>query len=221
MDLWIIFDIVVALIFIIIVCNSIKKGFIKASYSILSIILTIVLMMTFQNTICEYIRTSPVGKSIEEKVLTIVSDSVNITPENSLENEIALPQFIKNFTKDYDDKILSVKDDIINDTAKTLTISIISVLSLIILYILIRLILFLLLKVLNIVFSLPVLNSVNKLGGALIGVVNSLFLVYILCTLLFLFTPSKHTQTVNTAISNTYITHYFYDNNLLLKLFLK
>ncbi len=221
MDLWIIFDIVVALIFVLIVCNCIKKGFIKASYSILSIILTIILMLSFQNTICEYIRTSPVGQNIEEKVLTILSDSVNINTENTSENETSLPQFLQNFTKDYDDKIQSVKDDFIEDTAKTLTDSIISVLSLIVLYILIRLVLFVLLKVLNIVFSLPVLNSVNKLGGALIGIANALFIVYILCALLFLFTPSNYTQTVNTAISNTYITNYFYDNNLLLKLFLK
>ena len=99
--------------------------------------------------------------------------------------------------------------------------SVLGIIALILLYIAIRLFLFVLFKILSLIFELPLLKSLNKIAGAAIGVVNALFAVYLITAVLGLFLSGDVALTVQEAISKTYITKYFYENNLLLNIFIK
>ena len=222
MQLWLIFDAVIVLIFVICILYSMKQGFVKSSSAILSIVLTIILMFAFQDSISTYLKNSQFGKDINEKItqaLTQQNQDVEIE-ENEDSEDFGLPMFFGTMLKDTEEKIENVKNDLITQAAESATSSLINILSIIILYIAIRIALFFLLKIINLVFKLPVLKSINKLAGALVGAINALFIVYILCAGLIWFVPNDSSETIKEAVSKTYITQYFYNNNKLLDLFM-
>ena len=133
-----------------------------------------------------------------------------------------------NSSPSFIDKLIEQKSQELQDAQKSftdalseqITDSVLGLIAIIFLYIAIRLFLFMLFKILGLVFELPLLRSVNKLAGALIGIVNALFIVYILTGAMVLFLPADVSRTVQEAVSQTYITKYFYENNILLKLFI-
>lgn len=224
MHLWLIFDCIIIAVFTVCIISARKKGFIRSSGAVVSIILTILLMLVFQDSICAYIKNSSIGDKIKETVVNTLSerkDEADTSEEDeSIAERLGLPEF---FTKGISEKtgeIENIKQEIIEKTADNITSSVINVLSVVILYFLIKLLLAILLKCLDVIFKLPILNSVNKLLGVIIGAVNALFIIYILCTLLIWFVPKDSTELIKNTIEQTYITKYFYENNLLLKLFM-
>ncbi len=222
MSLWLIFDLVIILIFAICIIHSMRQGFVKASSAILSIILTIVMMFAFQDSINEYLKNSQFGKTVNEKITEALTKQNTEEPkeEEVKENNFGLPLFFSSIAKDTEEKIESVKNDLIKEAAERTTASVINILSIVILYIAIRILLFFGLKIINMIFKLPLLKSVNKLAGAAIGFVNALFIVYILCAGLIWFVPNNNSEIIKDTIEDTYITKYFYNNNMLLELFM-
>ncbi len=226
MYLWILFDVIVLAVFIIcIVCAS-KKGFIRASYGIVSIILTMVLMLVFQDSITNAVKESAFGKNIETKIEQALLQNLSKseeenTGEETEENKLGLPDFFNNLIVDKTEIIEETKNNIVSETAQSIAASIINIVSIIVLYFIIRLVLFLVLKIADAVFKLPLLKTVNRLGGIILGMINALFIVYILCAALIWFIPGDSTGEINESINQTYITKYFYNDNLLLKIFMK
>lgn len=224
MPLWIIFDLVILAIFVICVAHSMRQGFVKASSAILSIVLTIILMFAFQDSINTYLKESQFGKDINEKITEALMQKSSEEPEEvddeKKTSEFGLPLFFGDIIGDTQEKLETAKNDLIKEAAESTTASVINILSIVILYIAIRILLFFGLKIVNLIFKLPLLKSVNKLAGAAIGIVNSLFIVYILCAGLIWFVPNDSSKIVEEAISQTFITQYFYNNNMLLELFI-
>ena len=225
MYLSLIIDAAVILIFVICINRSMKKGFIKASGALLSVVLTFVLMFMFNDAMHDKIENSAVGETIKERITASVSLSVEKEPpeatgEQALESA-GVPGFISKLIPKTAEKIKDTKQELIEKTSESLTSSAINILSVIILYIIVRIALFVILRILNAVFRLPGLNSVNRLLGALIGIVHALFIVYVICAVMVWFVPAKNAQTVNDAVSRSYITKYFYNDNLLVKPFIR
>ena len=151
MYLWILFDVIVLAVFIIcIVCAS-KKGFIRASYGIVSIILTMVLMLVFQDSITNAVKESAFGKNIETKIEQALLQNLSKseeenTGEETEENKLGLPDFFNNLIVDKTEIIEETKNNIVSETAQSIAASIINIVSIIVLYFIIRLVLFLVLK---------------------------------------------------------------------------
>ena len=224
MYLWILMDVAVLAVFIISIVLASKKGLVRASYGIVSIILTLVLMLVFQDNITQAIKESAFGKNIELKIEQTLMENLSEdegSEAEEKESNSSLPSFLDKFIIDKSEVIEETKNNIVTETAQSISASIINIVSIIVLYFLIRLVLFLILKITDAVFKLPVLKTVNKLGGVILGVINALFIVYILCALLIWFIPGDSTGEINETINRTYVTKYFYNDNLLLKFFMK
>lgn len=222
MYLWLVFDLAIILIFAICVIHSMRQGFVKASSAILSIVLTIILMFAFQDSINSYLKNSQFGEELNNKIisaLTKQNEDKQVKSEEEI-NELGLPLFFSDVAKDTEGKIENFKNDLILEAAQSTTASIINILSIVILYVGIRILLFFGLKIINMIFKLPVLKSINKLAGAAIGVVNALFVIYIICAAMIWFVPNNNSQLIKETIDNTYITKHFYNNNMLLELFM-
>jgi len=223
MYLWLIFDIAVIAVFAFSVYRAVKSGMINASKSILSIILTVIIMSSSHAYITAWFKTSGLGDTISGEVSRMVEKKYTETIPYGQDNEDK-----SNSSPSFIDKLIEQKSQELQDTQKSftdalseqITDSVLGLIAIIFLYIAIRLFLFVLFKILGLVFELPLLRSVNKLAGALIGIVNALFIVYILTGAMVLFLPADVSKTVQEAVSQTYITKYFYENNILLKLFI-
>lgn len=211
-----IFDIVIVAIFALCILHSMRQGFIKSVSAIVSIVLTVVLMFAFQDSINSYLRESDFGITINEKIEdALLEDGFDEEGTNEIEN-LELPEFLNPIIEEAQEKVTDTKNSLLEEVAKGITTALINVLSILLLFVIVKVFLFFTIKALNIIFKLPLLKSVNKIAGVAVGAVKALFIIYILCAGLIWFGPND----VTSAIGNTFIAQYFYNNNLLLDLFM-
>lgn len=221
MYLSIIFDLVIVGIFVFCIYSCAKKGLVGSSYKIASLVLTIVLMLMFQDTICTQVKNSPLGEKINQTVSEALSEKVEESTQEEQKQGflegLGLPGVYLSMFDNSQAEIEKTKNQIISEITESICASVINIISVIILYIAVRILLFIFFKVTNLVLKLPVLKTFNKLLGAVFGVIQALLVVYILCAVLMWFVPAKHSEGVVGAIEESVVTEYFYNNNMILK----
>lgn len=218
MYLWLLFDIIVVLIFILSIRRCVKSGMINASKSILSIVLTIVIMSSCHAYITAWFKTSAIGEQISTKISQMIEVKYDNTATSGQQNN--LPGFLDEFITNKTQELTSIQESFTKTLSEQITDIILSIIAIISLYIAVRIFLWVFLKVLSLIFELPILKSVNKILGAFIGVINALFIIYVITAILVLFISGDMSATIADNMSKTYIAKYFYENNLLLKLFI-
>ena len=82
-------------------------------------------------------------------------------------------------------------------------------------FLVISLILHIIGGILNGIFSLPVLNLFNRVGGAALGAVQGIFVVWIIFLVLSLFWDTSWAQSGVNMVKENPVTSYLYENNLL------
>ena len=69
----------------------------------------------------------------------------------------------------------------------------------------------------DIINKLPVIGGINRLGGALIGVVKAVIVMFLLCTIVAVLIPvfavQKNPTFTNTTVNSTYVFKYIYNIN--------
>lgn len=222
-----------ALVLVILFCIilSAKKGFIKASRSIITLVLTVTLLASMQSVMLEFLQSSPLGDNIKRMVSENVTktyqkeqlpeDADTTDTEKSLMicEALSLPDFLSNSIEDSIKQMSEIKNNVMEVVTDSITRLIMQVIALLLLFVLVRIFVFLVVKLLESLFGLPWLKTVNKTLGACVGVVNAMLLVYIICGAVSLFTPMDNLAGVNQAVDATMVVKYFYNNNLLLSLF--
>lgn len=212
-----------------------KRGFLKSSYNVLSLVISALLIVTLMQPFTDYLISSRLGETVREKVEERVMGTAEKEFDNIEDKEDAdtaqkvgemmgLPMFLMDFLDDKLEKqtqaVETMKNDALAVLTDTLTEAVLKIISIILLFALVRLGVFLLLQMLEAVFKLPVLNGINSFLGMLIGAVNGLLIVYLACALLTLLAPTESQSMIGNAVDGTLLMKYFYNNNLLIELFI-
>ena len=111
-----------------------------------------------------------------------------------------------------------IKNNVMEVITDSLTLLIMRIIALILLFILVRIFVFLAVKILESLFGLPGLKTINKTLGAVIGIVNALLVIYIICGAVSLFTPTDKLAVISETLNQTVLLGYLYNHNLLLGL---
>ena len=90
--------------------------------------------------------------------------------------------------------------------------------SFIIVFIVVLVICYILRMVLNLVFDLPILHSINKIGGVAAGLIKSLLSIWIILALVSIVSPIPMFDGVINLIKNTTVTNFLYTNNILVNI---
>lgn len=224
MDLWLIFDLTVLAIFAFCILFAYKRGFMKSSYTIISLIATIVLVFLFRTPFEAFIEQSSFGQNLRENITLQVGKTTEEQTEDENAAEVSesmgFPKFLQDSIQKQADAAADSAADFVNSVSQSITTSVIQLIAVVLLFVIIRIGVFIILKVLDALFKLPVLNFVNKTAGILVGILNALLLVYIISAAIVLFAPAEKRTQVQDAMAKTYIAHYFYDNNVLMHLFM-
>lgn len=212
-----------------------QRGFLKSSYNILSFIITAVLILTMSDPFCRYLSESPFGDTVRERVSEKVTGAAKEQEDDIRDSEDAetaekvgqmmgLPDFLMKFLDDKLEKQTEAVETMKNNALDTLTDAVsemvIRIASIILLFVIVRIGVFLLLKLLELLFSMPGLNKINAFFGMLAGAVNGLLIVYIICAVLTLLVPAANISSITQASDSTVLFKYFYNNNLLIELFI-
>lgn len=230
-----IFDLVLIGIITASVLVAKRRGFLKSSYTVLSLIISAVLIVTLQQPFTEYLSSSALGQTVRDKVQlqvmgTVEEEMPEIKGEEDSETAVkvgemmGLPSFLMDFLDEKLQKqteaVETMKNDALVVLTDTVTEVILKIASIILLFLAVRLGVFLLLRLLDIIFKLPLLSGVNSFLGMIVGALNGLLIVYIICAVLTLLAPTESLSEISRIVDETLIVKYFYDNNLLIEMFI-
>lgn len=225
-------DILLIAIILYFVAAAAKKGFIRASRNIVALILTALLITSLQPVVLNFLQQSTLGdnikimvsknvtKTYEKEQLPQDADTSDTEQSLLICEAMSLPSFLSDSIESSIKQMSEIKNNVMEVITDSISQLILRLISILLLFLAVRIFVFLILKLLESLFGLPGLKTVNRTLGAVIGTVNALLAVYIICGLVSLLTPTDKLEAVKTAIDSTYLLKYFYENNLLLSLFI-
>lgn len=222
-----ILDLIAAAIVVLSFIVNLRRGLVKSVWKITALVLTIVLVIALKTPVVNYLA----GTDMANRIYKSVSDSLTAELENPL-NEVntdeeaaqsgtippyLMEQMLKTVNSD-SDNINSAIEKGMDELARRLTMLMLKIIAVIGLFIIIRILLMAVFIVLDGASKLPVIGHANALLGGILGIINALAIIYIVCAVLSLLSVSSDIQNL---INQSYIVKYFYNYNILLQLIMK
>ncbi|ONI44927.1 hypothetical protein AN641_05445 [Candidatus Epulonipiscioides gigas] len=211
-------DLVVVLFIVILGLVYLKKGLVLAIYGFLSIIFSYIIAILFYPVIANYIKLTTIDENIKEAIHSFainleLAQDIHTQAEIIREKLTLLPEsFLQTITLTAQENNLNIIDYL------TILLSdlIINIISILILFIATKFILFIIKQVLTLFINLPVIKTLDRMGGLLLGLVQSLFWIWMFCLIIPFFVNDSSFPTFTALFEQSRITKWFYDNNLIL-----
>lgn len=222
-------DAITVIVFALFVLTNYKKGLLSSVFETIGIIASMVLSSLIAPPVANFIYNNAVAPSLIhniEHALKSVSGSSSTAEEVSAIFD-QLPQFVENGLS-----ALGIsKENIlyhasqtgldlphaVESMAKPVFLNFITVVCSAILFVVIMLILLAVIKFLTKSLNLVGLGFLNRIGGAVVGIVKSVFLFMILAFVIYICVsvmPTEAAETVYGQIESTTIFKYFFDINI-------
>ena len=198
-----IIDIIVIAIIALSAFLGYKKGLVSILVSFAGMIIAIVLAFILQGPVADFLYNTPIGSSIEQGVTKVIEE--NVQEENNNDNENFITKILNSNENSQD----------INKAAESLTKYILKGISFVGILILVFIICYILQMVLNLVFDLPLLNSVNRLGGIGLNVIKTLIKLWVLLAIISFISAIPIVKPVVDVINDSMLVKLLYDNNFL------
>lgn len=175
-----------------------KKGLIKLSIQLCATIISIIIIILVYKPVSNFIiNTTNIDETIENVLLEKATELMQGNDENSKQ-------------------VLEItQNQMLPETARTLSVNIVQGLVMILLYIIIRIALRFVTALADLMAKLPIINQFNKLGGVIYGILRGVLIVYIVLLLVNLIGEINKENTVYTAVEESYIGNLMSDNNIL------
>lgn len=207
---------------------GIKRGMIKMAFSLVSMIVVIILVNVLTPPTKELLKQTPIYTQINESIEAYVEDNMKSATEELTEtgvnaqkqiiNGLPLPNYIteslieNNNEEQYEALEVSTFAEYI---AASLSNTVLSVVTYILLFIVISILIRVLIHVLDIIAKLPLLRTFNMAGGAVIGFVEGILIVWLACIIVTAFSTTAWGQATCQAIRDNGMLSFIYDNNVL------
>ena len=210
----IILDIILVAIIALNVFICYKKGLVKLAVGLIAFFVAIIVAMALCKPVSNLIaEKTQLDEKIEETI--IKNFSVEVTEEDESETDEG---FMKYMEKYVDDSINKTRNEIVLEASSVVSMKLINICAFIGIFIIARLVLILLTFVADIIMSLPILKQFNKAGGIIYGLIKALLIIYVLLAIAFFIVYTTGATGLGDAIANSFITKFFYNNNLLLSI---
>jgi uncharacterized membrane protein required for colicin V production len=221
------------LIVVILMINGIhgwQRGFILTIFSMMSFLIAGLIAKIYHPVLSDYILRNPrififlqemVGKKVET-ASAMEGSTIGAEANHNIFDVLKLPKglgelLMKSETmQDYSARAMEGVQSYIADVLTRMFIDLISIL---ILFMVVKLVLNLLAHVLHGIASLPILNSVNHLGGLSVGVAKGLLIVFIFLTLITPFTAMTEQSIFTEGLEDAVLGKYLYDHNPIIAMF--
>lgn len=209
----IILDLVVLGIILLNVFICYQKGLVKLAVGLVAVFISIILALILYKPVSNLvIEKTEIDDKIEKTIIE------NFTSEQESEAEIDDNGFMKYIEQYVDDAVNKTKNEIVTEAAGTIAVKVINIGVIIAIFVIARLILILLTFITDLITELPIIKQFNDVGGVLYGIIKALLIIYVLLAIAFFIVYISGNNTISEAISNSYITKFFYNNNILLNI---
>ena len=210
----IIIDLIIVGLIAICVIAGYVKGLTGALIKIVSFVLSLVIAFILYIPLSNYIINNT---QIDDMVESSIRNSI-IKDEAETKQEENMPTVITDYiNQQIDEASNTVKENVVNSTAKDVSQTIVRAGTWIVLFIISRIALIVLKYITALIAKLPVIKQFDKLGGIIYGVLEGLVITYFALALISFITPMTRGNLSN-DINKSYIGSSMYNNNLLLKI---
>ena len=128
----------------------------------------------------------------------------------------SLPKGIKEYINKQVNNVNTSKDDAIETISTQLSTDIIMVISFIGTFIVIRIALIVVKIVSKIITKLPIINQADHIGGAVVGAVEGIILVYFIFAIISIISPVLEKTKVLEQIDNSFVGKMMYNDNIIM-----
>lgn len=219
-----ILDLIIIGIILLCIIFGYKRGLVEVAFNLISFIIAIVLSLLLYQPVTNYIIDNT---QFDENIKSIIVNHINPEeiqeqveePEKESDN---LPDIVSNYIgKTISEAATTAKNNATEVVATNLSITVIKIITLILLFIFIRIVLCLLKFLTNMLAKLPVINSINKIGGIVYGIIEGLFIVYLILAIAMAISTMTGNAEVLTYINDSNLGKTMFNNNILLKIIFK
>ena len=216
-----IIDIVIILIFIVSIFIAYIRGLSSVIYQLASWIITIILIFVLCRPITNVIiDTTSLDESISESIQANLEENFG----DDLEEGNTIDEEDSNISNSVIKLINGYIDEAKEEGSENITkyvsdeISYIAVSAIVILgiFIFARVVSILLKFILEVIVSIPIFGTVNKIGGIAYGVIRAFLIVYIILAIISLLSPTLANTEVISMIKSSNIGSIFYNDNVIL-----
>lgn len=208
-----------------------KRGLVRMLLSFGSIFIVLILVNFLNPLAKQALSASPIYDGVYGRVDEYVAQNIKeatkdatdtgVESQKTIIDNLPLPDSVKTSLNENNTKN-SYAEMKVNSFAdyltKALTDMIIGALSFVILFILIFILLKVLIKVMDLITKLPVIHAFNAAGGGLVGLIESLFIIWIACIIITMFSTTDFGKQICDGIASNEILSWIYDNNLIQKI---
>lgn len=214
-------DAVVVLVFVCVVLDGRKRGFVKMVLSLVAAVISIVVA----GGISEPIAVSINDAYVHDIIIEEINNSYNveeITAADVEEIEKSLPEPVAQIAEEAGisiEEILTqavdakgnVIETIVDASEENLIIPVLSMLVFAAVYIILMIIFAIIIRAVNIVFKLPVINKLNKELGAVLGAIKGVTVISV-CSIAAVFGASLAPQTkIAEAVVNSILLNKIFE----------
>ena len=217
-------EIIVATIIFVFAIKGMKQGLVLTICSFVTLFLAVMITQTVTPQVSSAIRENENIVSVMSEKVEAVLFNNNDKSDSKMDNEkqiekLSIPKVLKKGLTENDNKSKYEEIGAANfqEYASTyIAYSIINSITYIVVFILILSLLKVITHALNLLTKLPVIHTLNKLGGLGVGVLEGLIIVWIGFVALTMFCSTDLGTQVLKQIEKSVWLSYLYDNNLIL-----
>lgn len=209
----IILDVIIVAIIALNVYLCYKKGLVNLAVGLIAVVAAIILSVIFYKPVTNII----VEKTEFDETLqnTIVE---TFTPEGAEGGQVRYVGILSYLETELGNAVNETKNEVVYETANAMAVKIINLIVFIVIFTGVRVALFALTFVADAITSLPILKQLDDVGGIIYGLVKALLIIYVILAVVSLIVGFTANTTISDAISSSFVTKFFYDNNILLNL---
>lgn len=222
-----ILSIIILLVILLFMARGYRKGFVRMVASMTTLILAIFLVSIATPYISSVLKeNTPVYDMIEEKCEDLVksgTDQINSKVEQAewIEN-LKIPGFLQDMMKENNNTVSYAKMNVENFgeyISHFLATMILNVVSYIVTFILALILIKIVVAALGLLTHLPVIHSMNRLLGAVMGLLQSLILVWLFLLVVTLFGSTEWGDYIMKMINDSSVLTALYDANIYIGIF--
>lgn len=207
-------DLIILIILIVSIILGRHKGLTVCLVNFFSLIIAfVVALMVYKPIANNLYEKTPVGENIKQ----VIKQNIPMNEEDfQISEDSILPEGMKNYINTKTQNANEAKDEAIENVSVELSKEIINIISFVFVFIVVRTIL-LIVKILSkIITKLPILKQIDHLGGAIIGAVEGIILVYFAFAVISTMSPIFENTKALEQINNSYVGKMMYNNNLIM-----
>lgn len=224
-------DIVLIAILAVFILIGYVKGLtgsiLKIASFFISIVLVVVLYKPVSNLIIdktlldEKIESTIIETFEKEKKQEESQEPQEIAEKNENEKKGFQETIVNTINESIENAAIDAKNQVIEQTAGKIATTVIRIGTGIAIYLSANLILLIVSLIAKGVTELPVIKQVDKAGGIIFGLIEGIIIVFIALAVIYLSSALFKSDNLIKMINDSAITGFLYNNNLLIKLFIK